>query len=47
VTPTRTRHVNAYEGPHRLTVAGDPLQWGVAGSVQIGDDPEDPPVPTG
>ena len=35
------RKVNEYEGQHRLGVAGDPSQWGVAG----GKDPEFPSTP--
>jgi hypothetical protein len=31
-----TRKVNEYEGQHRLSVAGDPSQWGLAS----GKDPE-------
>ena len=36
-----TRRVNEYEGQHRLGVAGDPSQWGIAG----GKDPEFPSTP--
>ena len=36
-----TRKVNEYEGQHRLAVAGDPSQWGLAG----GKDPEIPVTP--
>jgi hypothetical protein len=36
------RHVNEYEGQHRLAAAGDPSQWGVAG----GKDPDVPVTPT-
>ena len=42
VSPTLTRHVNEYEGQHRLTAAGDPSQWGLAS----GKDPEIPVTPT-
>jgi hypothetical protein len=37
-----TRKVNEYEGQHRLAAAGDPSQWGLAGSK----DPEVPVSPT-
>jgi hypothetical protein len=33
--------VNEYEGQHRLAVAGDPSQWGLA----TGKDPELPSTP--
>jgi hypothetical protein len=36
-----TRKVNEYEGQHRLAVAGDPSQWGLAS----GKDPEFPVTP--
>ena len=36
-----TRHVNEYEGQHRLAAAGDPSQWGLASK-----DPELPVTPT-
>ncbi len=35
------RHVNEYEGQHRLGVAGGPSQWGLPG----GKDPELPVTP--
>ncbi len=47
VDPDLPRKVNAYDAQHPAALAGDPSQWGVAGSVQIGDDPEYPDVPTG
>jgi len=37
-----TRHVNEYEGQHRLAAAGDPSQWGLAS----GKNPEMPVTPT-
>ena len=39
---TLTRHVNEYEGQHRLAAAGDPSQWGLAS----GKDPDVPVSPT-
>ena len=39
---TLTRHVNEYEGQHRLAAAGDPSQWGLAS----GKDPDVPVTPT-
>jgi hypothetical protein len=36
------RKVNEYEGQHRLSIAGDPSQWGLA----TGKDPELPVTPT-
>jgi hypothetical protein len=41
VTPNLTRKINEYEGQHRLTVAGDRSQWGVA----TGKDQEIPVTP--